>query len=1057
MGQLPHGPQCTGHRLVRSARSVAKRVVRELAVEVACSIVSRYPRAVSTDRDDELGQTATAHVEANATPPPLAAPLGSVLGRYRLERELGAGGMGVVHAAFDPDLERRVALKVLRSAGTNEAQKRLLREARAMARLAHPNVVTVHEVGSVNGRDYVAMELIDGETLAEWLRAEERDPRAITEAFLAAGRGLAAAHAAGVVHRDFKPHNVLRSRAGRIVVTDFGLARDATPDDAMPDPLATTLPVPGDAATATGTPSSLAGLTMTGSVLGTPAYMAPEQWNGGAVTPATDQFGFCVAMWEALSGERPYRGPTVDDLRAQVAAGPDALDASQIPRRLRAILRRGLDPDPAKRWSSMDQLLGRLARTERRTGIAIAIATGGLVAAGVLMFAMRGSGVPAEATCELPKLDPGIAWSPEVQAQVRAKASGVETLLDGDVGRWRAARSKACTVEPVLRARQLACLDGVMARLDAVRQAALRDPSPPIADAVAGQLIEPSVCAVADPPRLTTRFSPASIVGLALQRTPVSAPAYDEAAEAAAMRDVADDPCGRAQLELARAQYGKTARARQAVDEARQAAELCGDERIFAEAVKIGLSYRVTRYLDSKVPSMVHTVERAVERVSQPDLRASLDLLKGRVAQSTQVPSVALGLFDAAINGFAGRRPRAVLVAALAKNQLLVMRGQPGDLETARTEVAKWRAAAVVEGDTRMVDSFDRVDGELMWMRGEVAGANAKLNKVGPDPMFRDPRPMHSVSGTVVDRNGKPVAGAKVAGGTVIAADSMSVSSAVGMDGRVSSTTTDAAGRFTLDRVPEDVTIVAELGTQRSLPISPATNGARLILAPTGRIAGRVELGAPVDGQTVVVAYSALKGVTSQYQIAAPITDGGRFELDRLPRGPIKIGVARHGVTSGTRFNATIVDVTDKPIAGLVLRAASGAPLRVLVRSTTSMPVAGAIVFVAPDKVAIRNLGDLDRLLKSSTGVGIESARPVIGEPPPEIASQVHPGDVFAVFVDAPVTGTICAVGLQGDLSDPASVDRINMHSDDAEARCQPLTADARVIAIEVPPMKRTD
>ena len=232
----------------------------------------------------------------------MAEPVGATLGRYRLERVLGAGAMGVVHAAFDPDLERRIALKVLRrAAASREARDRLMREARAMARLAHPNVVTVHEVGTSGGRDFVAMELVHGETLAEWLRSRKRPATAIIDAFLAAGRGLATAHAAGIVHRDFKPHNVLRGHDGRIVVTDFGLARQA--DGGVSAALDAALPE--GTPTETSAPGSLAGITVTGSLLGTPAYMAPEQWSGGAITPATDQFAYCIALWEALAGERP--------------------------------------------------------------------------------------------------------------------------------------------------------------------------------------------------------------------------------------------------------------------------------------------------------------------------------------------------------------------------------------------------------------------------------------------------------------------------------------------------------------------------------------------------------------------------------------------------------------------------------------------------------------------------------------------------------------------------------------------------------------------------------
>src|SRR3954469_24060107 len=204
----------------------------------------RYGRSVASDREQELAGTMTAAARTATADAPV--PLGATLGRYRLERELGAGAMGVVHAAFDPDLERRIALKVLKGAiATAEARDRLLREARAMARLSHPNVVTVHEVGTAGGRDFVAMELIHRESVAEWLRAARRPAAAILDAFLAAGRGLAAAHAAGIVHRDFKPHNVLRSRDGRIVVTDFGLAREA--HGALPPALDATLPLGADA------------------------------------------------------------------------------------------------------------------------------------------------------------------------------------------------------------------------------------------------------------------------------------------------------------------------------------------------------------------------------------------------------------------------------------------------------------------------------------------------------------------------------------------------------------------------------------------------------------------------------------------------------------------------------------------------------------------------------------------------------------------------------------------------------------------------------------------
>jgi len=302
------------------------------------------------------------------------------LGRYRLERELGAGGMGIVHAAFDPELERRGAIKLILRATSADARARLLREARAMARLAHPNIVTIYEIGSESGRDFVTMELIDGGSLSDWLRAAPRSTAEILDAFIAAGRGLAAAHEAGIVHRDFKPHNVLRSSGGRIVVGDFGLATGLDTQVALAD-------IRVEAYTT---------LTATGSWVGTPAYMAPEQWNGGTITPATDQFAFCVALWEALAGERPYREAELEDLRAAVTRGPAKLDASGIPRRLRGVLRRGLDPDPANRWPDMPALLAALRPDRRKLYTGVSAVAGLALSASVLALAVtRGEGEPA--------------------------------------------------------------------------------------------------------------------------------------------------------------------------------------------------------------------------------------------------------------------------------------------------------------------------------------------------------------------------------------------------------------------------------------------------------------------------------------------------------------------------------------------------------------------------------------------------------------------------------------------------------------------------------------
>ncbi|MBL0212889.1 MAG: serine/threonine protein kinase [Myxococcales bacterium] len=351
-------------------------------------------------RDDEFAQTATAPGAPAAGAETLASGPGSSqvvtqtkLGRFELESVLGKGGMGVVHAAYDPELERRVAVKVLHGKNA-DASARLLREARAMAKLSHANVITVFEVGTADGEDFVAMELIEGGTLGEWLESTRPRPRDVIAAFVAAGRGLAAAHAEGLVHRDFKPSNVLRSRSGRIVVTDFGLARSEGADGRSSRP---TLDLRQ--------PAAAPALTKTGSLLGTPAYMAPEQWRFEAVTPATDQFAFCVALWEALSGKRPFVGATLEDLREDVLDGPADLDDAALPRTLRPVLRRGLAIDPKHRWPSMNGLLHAIERTSSRRSIAVLRGVG-LAATGIVIYVILPPATTPSSACAQPAIDP---------------------------------------------------------------------------------------------------------------------------------------------------------------------------------------------------------------------------------------------------------------------------------------------------------------------------------------------------------------------------------------------------------------------------------------------------------------------------------------------------------------------------------------------------------------------------------------------------------------------------------------------------------------------------
>ncbi|MFN0252150.1 MAG: serine/threonine-protein kinase [Kofleriaceae bacterium] len=294
-----------------------------------------------------VGQSVTKAVRVRTK----TSSIGQELGRYKLVERLGAGAMGIVYRAEDRELGRDVALKQLHRPDA-ELTDRLVREARSMAQVNHPNVVAVYDVGVLDGVTYIAMELVSGQSMRAW--QEVRTVEDLLTAYLAAGRGLAAAHAAGIVHRDFKPDNVLVGKDGRVRVTDFGLAASR--------------PVESGPGTSPVRSLEDINLTTSGSVLGTPAYMAPEQFTGGNVDARTDQFNFCVALYEALFGQRPFPGKTFDELADNVIEGrvrpPPA--KSQVSRALRAIVLRGLSVKPGDRYPTMDHLLEDLGRDRAR-------------------------------------------------------------------------------------------------------------------------------------------------------------------------------------------------------------------------------------------------------------------------------------------------------------------------------------------------------------------------------------------------------------------------------------------------------------------------------------------------------------------------------------------------------------------------------------------------------------------------------------------------------------------------------------------------------------------
>ncbi len=322
--------------------------------------------------------------ELMTTALPRGTPLGQPrsVGRFVVLSRLGEGGMGVVYAAQDPQLGRKVAIKLLPEAAGGAGAERLLREAQALARLSHPNVVGVHEAGLSEGHVFVVMELVDGVTLGNWLLQQRRSQREVLERFLAAGEGLAAAHAIGITHRDFKPDNVLVGHDGRVRVADFGLARLS--DSAW------------GSATQPADPGSPLLVTQTGAVVGTPAYMAPEQFLGQPADARADQFSFCVALWEALYGARPFSGLSTAALQRSVTQGEITQPPreARVSRKLRGLLTRGLAVDPVARHLSLRALLSELrAALPTRPRWPVPAALGAVVALLLVVFARWGSSV----------------------------------------------------------------------------------------------------------------------------------------------------------------------------------------------------------------------------------------------------------------------------------------------------------------------------------------------------------------------------------------------------------------------------------------------------------------------------------------------------------------------------------------------------------------------------------------------------------------------------------------------------------------------------------------
>jgi eukaryotic-like serine/threonine-protein kinase len=608
---------------------------------------------------------------------------GTRVGRFIVQSPLGVGGMGVVHAADDPVLGRKVALKLIHAdhgegPASEEWRARLLREARAIARLSHPNVITVHDIGLHGDQPFVAMELVEGSTLRSWLAASPRSWRDVVAVFVAAGRGLLAAHRAGLVHRDFKPDNVLIGHDGRIRVTDFGLA----------------VPLPGadghgaDGPAPEGSEPTLDGLgscvedpqgrlTRTGTLVGTPGYMAPEILCGGAADFASDQFSFCVALHEALFRERPLLRaspmPAGVEVSGPAPTAPGRKPAARgrgdrhaVPGWLQQTVQRGLSARPADRFPSMDSLLGALNRDPlRRRRIQLGVTAVIVIAVGVAASVVA-AGKPVPDICTGAREQVSGVWNPGMAAGVQSSfaatarphaqtsADRVAERVTLYTGQWATMHRAACLAtargeqSPDLLDRRLSCLGRSLDQLAALLDLLVRRADGNLVDRaidLVGKLEPLSTCA--DSAALLSRVAlpvdPAQRAQVAelerqvdraeLERQAGRAQAAADAARAVlqAQSDLDHAPlAAQAEGVLGRSleDLGRMAEAREALGHAHRVAQRTGDARLAIDLMLdllVVVGVRQERYGEARL--LAEIAEGALER---PELRGD-EALRARL------------------------------------------------------------------------------------------------------------------------------------------------------------------------------------------------------------------------------------------------------------------------------------------------------------------------------------------------------------------------------------------------------------------------------------------
>jgi eukaryotic-like serine/threonine-protein kinase len=740
-------------------------------------------------------------------------PVPERLGRFVVLRRLGVGGMGTVLEAYDETLDRKVAVKQLHRDASGEAgqhhRQRLLREAQALARLSHPNVVQVYDAGEQQGRLYIAMELVEGQTLWEWQKTPRAWPECV-RAYADAGAGLAAAHAQGVVHRDFKPTNCIIDALGRVKVLDFGLARgvddlvdeplelaglaalveappaaEATrevptramsvepsetgprpkpkPEASEGSPVARSKRAPTGPETAAQSVLSLQ-LTRTGAMLGTPAYMAPEQATGKPADARSDQFSFCVALFEAIYGERPFAGNVglaamagkLPHLPARARSGLPA-----VPLWLRKVLQRGMVCDKEQRFASMDELIAALHRGQHlRRRLVVAVLGVGALLGGTAAATMR------QAPCEGLQQATMPGWSDDSRAALETALEATKVThaweataagLDEYARAWTDARAQACEATHVHRVASEELLELRMACLDrhAVQARAIVERLAQADDGMAARAAQavrslPPVEPCLDAERL--REGPAPLPealaapAAAIRELVARSWAFDVAGQASQGLDAAEHAVVEAErlgaegeplLAEALHNRGRLYRAARRLVEARrdletvlQAAEHGGDQTLALEALQELLLVAYDDADHSAFGAWLVVARGKLRRFEdEPQTRAQLHHLEGLLALREGRVEPAVAAFEAAARLYGELGPGAALELGRTQLQLGVAHGKRGQDGRAEQAFESARALAEREGLLPLLAEVHQERGRMLLDRGRPEPAEQALRR----------------------------------------------------------------------------------------------------------------------------------------------------------------------------------------------------------------------------------------------------------------------------------------------------------------------------------------